>query len=211
MALDPASAFGWIGQVAEYVGSWIPRPMQIWHTEQAVVFSTWTWFCVHEKWWWESFKIFRCKRPPYLIENGHNFWYMPVWWDVEKYAAVDKSINIGEFPVLTRSGDNCTVDCVARYKIIDPMALALGTEEPDEIIGTIVTEQCRQVVLSYESVDDLVEATAEMEIDESLLCAVNEIANEYGVEFRSASLILGKSFVLHLTGSSYGSRGGDEQ
>lgn len=194
-------AFGWIGRLVEFVGSWIPRPLPIWHTQVGVMFSTNCYLILWERYWWVSFGALHVTRPPKKLKGGRFYWYIPALTQICIYSKLPLPLNLGEFPI-DLPGATAIIDGAMTYRIFDAMRAAHRADDLEFSLQTIATPSFRKIFLEHAtSKEDLLEAFTNGKIDRALCEELNRRARKYGVRFDETAIIAGRGRVLHHTGT----------
>lgn len=167
-------AFGWLGEIARFVGSLIPRLLVVQKSHRAVKY-------VHGK-------------NVVLLEPGlHVYW--PLVTPVEMCAVVRQVINLPTQLLETRDGTPVAAGGVIEYEIKDAVRFLAELENGYEAIAAVALASVRQVITASVHGDE-----PEL-LDEELTVAVKRDLRSYGVRVRRARLSdLARVRPVHLTG-----------
>lgn len=169
------SALGWIGQIAEFVGSLFPRLLIVQASHRAV-------------------KYVRGATVVALQPGLH--WYWPLVTTVETCAVVRQVLNMPTQLLETADGVPVAVGGIVEYEITDPVRFLAECENGYESISSVATGAIRRVVTSLEY-DDRDGSS----MDARLTKAVRRDLRGYGVRVHRARLSdMAKVRPIHLTG-----------
>lgn len=171
-------AFGWLGQVAEFIGSLFPRLVIVKTSERALKY-------VHG-------------RELVLLAPGlHLFW--PLVTEIE-WCAVVRQVVVHKPHVLeTRDGVQVTVGGVTSYRVSNPIRYLAENEAPAESVDDLAAAAIRQVVVAH----TYAELQAALpEIDDQITAAARELLRPFGVRVEATRLTdFARTRALHLTGN----------
>lgn len=172
-----ASAFSWVADVAEFLGSLLPRLVVVQSTHRAVKYAL--------------------GRRPTLLEPGvHVYW--PVVSPVESCAVVRQTIDVPARLVETADGYSVVCSAVVEYEIDDAVAFLARTENGYDsvrlVAGSAVWEYVRESTLE--------ELRSQSDIARRLMVgAMQDDLRPYGVLVLGAQVAdLARVRALHLTG-----------
>jgi regulator of protease activity HflC (stomatin/prohibitin superfamily) len=171
------SALGWIGQLAEFFGSLVPRLLVVQSSHRAVKYKN--------------------GHTPVLLSAGRHL-YWPLMSPIEMCAVVRQVLNMPTQLLETADAVPVAVGAVTEYDIVDPIAFLAETENGYEAIATVSTACVREVVTrtDYDAV-----ATGGAELDRRLTRAIRAGLRRYGVRVSRARLSdFAKVRPIHLTG-----------
>jgi regulator of protease activity HflC (stomatin/prohibitin superfamily) len=110
------SALAWVGQIAEWLGRFVPRLLLLNTTEGAV-------------------KFVRGSRPVLLTPGLHFYW--PLVTEVKAWVVARQSVNLPTQTVTTRDGKVIAVGGLLIFRIEDAMPLIAHTWNADQTIRDI--------------------------------------------------------------------------
>lgn len=173
------SALGWIGDLAQFLGSWLPHLVVVQSSHMAVKYRN----------GWE----------PVLLSPGRHV-YWPVMSPIETCAVVRQTLDIP--PHLIETADRVTVVAsgVVEYEVDDAIQFLARTENGYDSIRNVAGAVIRQVVKesTMEEICDEDEATLGL-----LLLQIQEALTAYGVRIISVRLAdCARVRALHLSGRS---------
>ena len=171
-------AFGWLGQVAEFIGSLFPRLLIVKTSDRAL-------------------KYIHGHRLVLLPPGLHLYW--PLVTEVE-WCSVVRTVVVHKPHVLeTRDGVQVTVGGVTTYRVSNPIRYLAENEAPAEFVDDLSAAAIRQVVVAR----TYAELQAALpEIDEQITSSARELLRPFGVRVESTRLTdFARTRTLHLTGT----------
>lgn len=172
------SALGWIGQLAHYLGSLVPRLLIVQSSHRAV------------KYVWG-------RTPLELGPGPHVYW--PVATPVESCAVVRQVLDLPTQLLETADGRTVVASGVIEYEITDALAFLAETENGYDSIRLVATAAVRNLVMDSTR-EEL--GASDADVAERLLTsAVQEDLEPYGVRVLRARLSdFAAVRAVHLTG-----------
>ena len=157
------AAFAWIGKLAEFLGSFIPRLLIIEATQIGVAF----------------------KRGKHVIPLSPGLWpYWPFWTTIDVRAAVRQTEPLPPQPLETKDNKTVVVGGMVRYRIDDPIKALAETYDLDAcIVDESLAVFCEFV--TARTVEALFNRT---EINTALTRRIRSVLTDYGVYVLRAQL-----------------------
>lgn len=176
------SALGWIGQIAEWIGKWIPRWVNIEPTEGGLKYES---FFLPRKLRvrWGGFD--GDQRITYCGPGMH--WYWPVTSQIPTWPIVLQTDNLPSQTIETLDGKGITIGGMVTYTVTDLLKLATMTHSSMKLIqvlalATIHAECCK---LNW---DDLREKQRKRTLNTLLRNGLQKELNQYGVKIDDCML-----------------------
>lgn len=169
------SALGWVGDLARFVGSLLPRLYVVQSSHRAV-------------------KYVRGHSPVVLEPGLHVYW--PIVTPVESCAVVRQVLNMPTQILETADCVPVAAGGVVEYEVRDPLAFLADTEDGYEAISAVATAAIRRVVTDRDY-----EALSGPALDAALTRVARRDLKSYGVHVIRARLSdLARVRPVHLTG-----------
>ena len=160
------SALAWIGQVAAWVGQWIPRWVIVNTTCGAVKFV----------------------RGHTVVSCGPGIhWYWPVTTNFLMHPIARQTTNLRAQTVMTSDGRTIVVGGMVVYEIADIQKILAHTFDPDETIKDIAMSSAHDVCCQL-SWDDLREQQRNGHLDRKLKSEARKDLDSYGVKVLKMTL-----------------------
>lgn len=172
------SAFGWIGDLAKAIGSFVPRLLIVRSSHRVVKYV--------------------CGSEVVLLEPGlHVYW--PLVTEIEPVAVVQQGIDLPTQLVETADGYTLAVGGVAEYEIVDAVRFLANTENGFDTIRFVCTAAILRVVRR----SDLQELRSAGDgLERSLTRGAQRLLTRYGVRVRRVGLSdFARTRAVHLTGA----------
>lgn len=151
------TVFGWIGQIVEWFGLFIPRRVIVRKTDKLV------------KYLWDG---------SVDVENAGLRWYWPITTEITEITVVRQPLNIDIIQFTTKDGKSCAADCSVTFYIEDPIKYL--TENWDsayalsELISAVLCKKLRSMTFH--------EIQENEEIDTELTELVFTDCESFGIE-----------------------------
>lgn len=173
------TAFAWIGEIARFIGAFIPRLVIIMVSHRGV-------------------KYVRGKHAV-LIEPGlHLYW--PLTTELETCAVVRQVLNLQSQILETSDGHTVVAAGLVVYEIDDALAFLAENENPYESIDDVATAAIRRVVISL-PLNELRKGRAAL--DNRLTRETQKLLADFGVRVLYARLTdFARVRAFHLSGGS---------
>lgn len=170
-------AFGWLGQLADFVGRWFPRLLVV-KTDQRCL------------------KYVRGRHLRLLDPGLHLYW--PMVTELE-WCFVVRQVMVHPPHVLeTQDGVQVVVAGVTAYRVANPIRFLSENEDPYSTIDDVAAAAIRQVVVSssYDVLGDALPTT-----DAALTAATRRLLRPFGVRVEYTRLTdFSRTRTIHLTG-----------
>lgn len=160
------NALDWIGQIADWIGRFIPR-WEIVDTTQAAV------------------KFVKGARVVALGPGIHWFW--PITTEFVKYPVARQATDLRAQTLCTTDDKSIVVGGMVVYEITDVEAIVARTYEPDDTIRDIALSAIHDVC-SQKSWDELRAAQRAGELDKELRREVAKELGKFGVKVLKTTL-----------------------
>lgn len=171
------SALSWVGQLAEFFGSFVPRPIVIQASHRGV-------------------KYVRGRTATLLEPGVHVSW--PAFSPIETCAVVRQTLDAPARLLETADGESVVASGIVEYEIDDPIAFLAETENGYESIQNVASASIREVVL-----DSTRAELRELDgpTDRLLALTLGEDLAPYGVKVLRARVAdFSRVRPIHLTG-----------
>lgn len=152
-------ALNWIGELVEYLGSWIPRPEIVRATERGVAF----WF---GKW-------VRVVNPGWRLN-----W--PALMELETTPVVRQVLDLEPQTLMTKDGRPVIAGGVVVFKIQDVRAYLVENYDADDAIGEVASAALRDAIVGR-SLEEIQETDGRKSIDKRLSSIAQEALTPFGV------------------------------
>jgi len=160
------SALAWIGQVAEWVGQFIPHIMIVTATHGAV-------------------KFIRGHQIKILGPGWHIYW--PLTTVFEQYPTARQAIDLRAQTIVTADDKVIAVSALVVYEVYDVEKILAHTFDPDDTIKDIGLGVVHDVVCQY-SWEDLKAAVRSGKLDRDLRAEMKKGLDSYGVRVLRTTL-----------------------
>lgn len=154
------TALGWIGQIVEWVGRWIPRAVIMDTTEGGI------------KYVWG-------KTPIYCGPGFH--WYWPISTKWFEYPTARQGVQLETQTMVTTDDRTFIVGGILVYSVTDLLALATTTAYPDPTIKDIALTSIHDVCCNM-SWEELKAEQRKGTLDTKLKNSAKKQLSDYGVE-----------------------------
>ena len=158
------SPLEWIGTIASYFGSFVPR-----------------W--VHLECWQAGVLVKRGTRAT-ALEPGIT-WYWPYWSTVYTRPANRQTVNLPAQTLMTADGEVVAAGCMVRYKIDDALQALVETEDVDQAIADETVAVLREFITARTLPD--VQADPN-KVNTALTLKTRSQLRGYGVQVERAQL-----------------------
>ncbi len=157
-------AFGWIGRIFEFLGTFVPRLLIVDATQLGVAFR-------------------RGKHIICLVPGLHIFW--PFWTTVTVRAAVRQTDNLPTQALQTKDNKTIVVGGMVRYRIIDVRKAVAETFDLD----TAIIDESLAVICEYIVERDFTEVRGNRQKSNTAITKkIRTALKTYGVEVERAQL-----------------------
>lgn len=160
------SALAWIGEIAAWVGQFVPRWIIVPVTHGAV-------------------KFVRGHKVVPLTPGWHIYW--PLTTELQTHAVVRQAVCLRPQTLTTTDGKTIAVGCLIGYEIDDIVKCLAGTWEPDETIEEIALGITHHVV-ARKTWEQVQAAHQTGKLDAQLLTAARKALKHYGVKVVQATV-----------------------
>lgn len=160
------SALAWVGQVAAWIGQWIPRWVIVTTTCAAVKFV-------------KGHTVVSC------APGIH--WYWPVTTIFLMHPTARQTVNLRAQTVMTSDGRTIVVGGMVVYEIADIQKILAHTYDPDETIKDIAMSSAHDVCCQL-AWDDLREQQRNGALDRKLKVEARKDLDSYGVKVLKMTL-----------------------
>lgn len=161
-----SAAFSWIGELIDFLVSFLPTWVIIRKNEKAVKFPGGR----------------GCK----VLEPGVR-WYWPAFTEVEGPIPVVRQVmNTSTLTLLTRDGREVIAEGVAVYTIEDVESYLVDTHDADQAIEEMVSAAIRDVITSKDLSE--IQANSRKTTDNALTREARELVQDFGVEIEYVRL-----------------------
>jgi regulator of protease activity HflC (stomatin/prohibitin superfamily) len=159
-----ASAFAWIGELAQWFADWLPR-WEIVQTNEAGV---------------------RYVRglPATEVEPGF-WWYWPITTSIETHHTCRQVLEVATQTLTTDDGVPVIVGGVLVYRIVDVLKYEVENLDADDSLDQVVQAAIRRVVISKDF--DVLQKTT-VEADKALRREAQKLTEAYGIEVEECRL-----------------------
>ena len=158
-------ALGWIGQIVEWLGRWIPRLLIV-QADHAGV-----------RW--------RHGHDATLIEPGLRF-YWPLVTEVELTPTSRQTISTGTQTLTTVDGHVVTISLVLVYRVTNPVAALNRTYEYEDTLDDVARTTAIDVVTS--STYEYLQSEIAGEVEDRILRDARSLLRRYGITVESAGM-----------------------
>jgi regulator of protease activity HflC (stomatin/prohibitin superfamily) len=161
------TALGWIGQLVEWIGQFIPRFKILPPTHQAIVYDGW------------QNKTYKC-------ESGFVWWW-PVRHFFDDYPTARQTTDLKVQTLMTKDHKTTVISGMIAYEVADVEALVAHTFEPDQAIQDICLGVIHDVV-KQRTWEQLNADNLNGELDRALRKEAKRQLEKYGVRVLKLSL-----------------------
>jgi SPFH domain/Band 7 family protein len=175
------SALGWIGQVAEWVGKFIPRWERLDVTYEAIKI-------VRGRWEWKGWRPRWLEQIVVVCKPDRIHWWWPattLWFE---HPVVRQRLNLKSQVITLHDDTQVLVAGLIVFKVRDIQKLLTQTYGIDECIGDIALAAMHEAILSFKTWADLKEAQQNGALNKCLKSEATQELSEYGVTILKAVL-----------------------
>lgn len=123
------TAFAWIGQIASWIGQWVPRWQILDTTEGAIKYV---------------------RGRPKLCGPGRVHWYWPVTTTWVVYPVARQTDRLETQTMETKDGKNFIVAGTITYSVVDLMALVTTTHSPSATVIELAASAVHDICCDYD-------------------------------------------------------------
>jgi len=190
------SGLEWLGELAHYLGSWVPHPQRILQPQRGVKLRSLGWFLFTSKDWWTTFSWLTPPRPEPLLLTPGLTWYLPALTEVTIFSIVEDEYPVPSLPTVLRGGVTVCVGGIATVKIQSPRRAVLRCVSVKEKIEAETLRAIHQVVAGV-TTNELAEQIANKALEEELTATVADNLRYYGIRVLRVTAFVGTALVLH--------------
>ena len=172
------SALGWIGQLVEWIASFIPHYIHVKATHEGVMFTS------------DKTKVLKAGLP----------WYLPFWSEPMLYPVKRQTLNLPPQVLTTKDDKEILASVVVTYEIDDIHKALVDTYDFEDTIRETAQGAVKKV-LSTKTFDEV--KADQHELDIELCRRIRSVIRVYGVKVLEAVITdLGKTRIYRLVGDN---------